>query len=305
MPRTSSKDLASIATMELSHALQHPDPAAPFIQIGTAQLKAMRQLSDIFSVALPSRTTPPASPSSLNPSQVGTTVRRGPADQTPIPPQQVQTPIGSPSLTPRRSQRINPSQVPSPRVTPRFHSSGVAPTRVHTPLPPTTVIPITPHPASINAPYMPQGIAGVNLFNTFEEEHTTPTSHGTTRAPLRANTLPIRPRRFALGSSALLSFRPAKQCPNTWTIKSSMKRLAPALNIATSSTMLAPSLSGMKPLQMSLADWRNALVTALTARTQFSLSHAKPSQKEKLLPTDRSSSTFVPINMKSTGSASL
>jgi hypothetical protein len=32
---------------------------------------------------------------------------------------------------------------------------------------------------------------------------------------------------------------------------------------------------------MSLADWRKALVTALTARTQFSLSHAKPSQKGK------------------------
>jgi hypothetical protein len=175
MPRTSSKDLASIAAMKLSHALQHPAPAAPFRQIGTAQLQALRQLSDIFSAALPSRTPPPASPSSLNSSQFGTTVRQGPADQTPIPPQQVQTPIGSPSLGPRRSQRINPIQVPSPRVTPRLHSSDVAPTRVHIPLPPTTVIPITPHPTSINAPYMPQGIVGVNLFNTFEEEHTPPT----------------------------------------------------------------------------------------------------------------------------------
>jgi hypothetical protein len=46
---------------------------------------------------------------------------------------------------------------------------------VSTPLPPTTVIPITPHPASVNAPYMPQGMAGVNLFDTFEEDHTTPT----------------------------------------------------------------------------------------------------------------------------------
>jgi hypothetical protein len=175
MPHTSSKDLASIAAMELSHALQHPAHAAPFSQIGTAQLQALRQLSDIFSAALPSRTTPPASPSSLTSSQFGTAVQQGPDDQTPIPPQQVQTPIGSPSFTPRRSQIINPIQVPSPRATPRLHSSGVAPTRVHIPLPPTTFIPVTPHAASINAPYMPQGIAGVNLFNTFEEEHTTPT----------------------------------------------------------------------------------------------------------------------------------
>jgi hypothetical protein len=175
MPRTSSKDLASIAAMELSHALQHPATAAPFIQIGKAQLQALRQLSDIFSAALRSRNTPPESPSSLNSSQFGSTVRKGPANQTPSPPQQVQTPIGSPSLTLRPSQRINSIQVPSPRVTTRLHSSDVAPTRVHTPLPPTTVIPITPHPASGNAPYMPQGIAGVNLFNTFEDEHPTPT----------------------------------------------------------------------------------------------------------------------------------
>jgi hypothetical protein len=42
---------------------------------------------------------------------------------------------------------------------------------VHTALPPTTIIPLTPHPESVNAPYIPQGMAGVNLFDTFEEEH--------------------------------------------------------------------------------------------------------------------------------------
>jgi hypothetical protein len=45
---TSSKDLASIAALELSNALQNPAPAAPFSQIGTAQLQALRQLLDIF-----------------------------------------------------------------------------------------------------------------------------------------------------------------------------------------------------------------------------------------------------------------
>jgi hypothetical protein len=161
--------------MELSHALQLPAPMAPFIQIGTAHLQALRQLLDIFSAALPSRSTPTASPSPLNSSQSGTTVRQGPVNQTPSAPQQSQTPIGSLSLTPQRSNRINPIQVPSPRVTHRFHSSDVAPTRVHTPLPPTTVVTITLHPASVDAPYMPQGIAGVDFFNTFEEEHHTPT----------------------------------------------------------------------------------------------------------------------------------
>jgi hypothetical protein len=168
MPRTLSKDLASIAAMELSHALQNPAHAAPFSQIGTAQLQALRQLSDIFSAALPFRTTPPAPPSSLNSSQFRSTVRQGPAYQTPMPPEPVQTPVRSPSLAPRRSQRVIPVHVPSPRVRPRLHSSDVSPTRVHTPLPPTNVVPITPHPDSVNAPYMPQGMAGVNLFDTFE-----------------------------------------------------------------------------------------------------------------------------------------
>jgi hypothetical protein len=80
MPRTSSKDLASIAAFELYHALQHPAPVEPFIQIGKAQLQALRQLSDIFSAALPSRPTPPASPPSLKPTPIGTTVRQGPAN---------------------------------------------------------------------------------------------------------------------------------------------------------------------------------------------------------------------------------
>jgi hypothetical protein len=176
MPSTSSKDLARIAALELSNALQNPAPAAPFIQIGTAQLQALHQLSDIFSAALPSGTAQNAPPLSKNSSQSRSTVQQGTADQTPMPQQPIPTPVCSPSLAPRRSQRVIPIQVPSPRVTPRLSSSNVALPRVPTPLPPTTVIPITPHPASVNAPYMPQGMAGVNLFDTFEEEHmTTPT----------------------------------------------------------------------------------------------------------------------------------
>jgi hypothetical protein len=62
MPRISSKYLASITALELSNALQKPAPAAQFSQIGTAQLQALRKLSDIFSAALPSRTKQQAPP---------------------------------------------------------------------------------------------------------------------------------------------------------------------------------------------------------------------------------------------------
>jgi hypothetical protein len=81
------------------------------------------------------------------------------------------TPIISPPLAPRRSQRVIPSQVPSPRVTPIMNPNDGASPRVTTELPLTDFVPPTPHPDSDNAPYMPQGMAGMNLFDTFEEEH--------------------------------------------------------------------------------------------------------------------------------------
>jgi hypothetical protein len=42
MSRTASKDIATIAALELTHALLHPAPAAPFSIIGGAQLVALR-----------------------------------------------------------------------------------------------------------------------------------------------------------------------------------------------------------------------------------------------------------------------
>jgi hypothetical protein len=47
----------------------------------------------------------------------------------------------------------------------------VASPRVNPTIPQHNVIPLTPHPAAPNAPYVPQGMAGENIFDTFEEEH--------------------------------------------------------------------------------------------------------------------------------------
>jgi hypothetical protein len=52
MTRTESKDMATIAAQELTHALMHPAPAAPFSAIGGAQLEALRQLAIIFDAAI-------------------------------------------------------------------------------------------------------------------------------------------------------------------------------------------------------------------------------------------------------------
>jgi hypothetical protein len=172
MPHTSSKDLASIAALELSNALQNPSPAARFSRIGTAQLQALRQLSDIFSAALPSGTAQHAPPLRQNSSQFISTVPPGcntqPRMQEPPVPA---NPTRSTPLAPHRSQRVIPSQVPSPRVATRMNPSDVASPRVTTTLPLTNVTPLTPHPAAENAHYVPQGMVGMDLFDTFEEEH--------------------------------------------------------------------------------------------------------------------------------------
>ena len=53
MPQTSSADAAIRAAPELTSALQNPTPATPFHALSDQKLEALRQLSDLFSAALP------------------------------------------------------------------------------------------------------------------------------------------------------------------------------------------------------------------------------------------------------------
>jgi hypothetical protein len=174
MPHTSSKDLARIAALELSNALKITAPAAPFSHIGTSQLQALRQLSDIFSAALPSVTAQHAPSVSQTSSQFRITVppihSPGVAPRMQEPPVPA-TPSQSPRLARYKSQRASPRQAPSLRVATRMNPMDVSSTRVTHTLPITSIVPLTPHPAAENAPYVPQGMAGMNLFDTFEEEH--------------------------------------------------------------------------------------------------------------------------------------
>jgi hypothetical protein len=74
IPHTFTKDMASIAALELSNALQNPSPAAPFSHIGTAQLQALHQLSELFSASISSRTAQQAPPVAKTSSQFRSTV---------------------------------------------------------------------------------------------------------------------------------------------------------------------------------------------------------------------------------------
>jgi hypothetical protein len=52
-----------------------------------------------------------------------------------------------------------------------MNPSDVSSTRVMPTLPLADAIPLTPHPAAESDPYVPQDMAGMNSFETFEEEH--------------------------------------------------------------------------------------------------------------------------------------
>jgi hypothetical protein len=115
IPHTSSKDLASIADLELSNALQKPYPAAPFSHIGTAQLQALRQLSEIFSAVLKSGTAHHAPLVAQHSSQFRSTVPLGPIPQEP------------PACESRLSQQLQTSLHNLPNIDLR----GRAPARRH------------------------------------------------------------------------------------------------------------------------------------------------------------------------------
>jgi hypothetical protein len=57
LPFPSSRDLATQAAADLTHALLHPQPAGPFCQVSDEQTIALRRLASIFVSAKPRNTT--------------------------------------------------------------------------------------------------------------------------------------------------------------------------------------------------------------------------------------------------------
>jgi hypothetical protein len=111
-------------------------------------------------------------------------------EEPPVP----ETPSQSPRLARYPSQRVSPRQAPYPRVAPRTNPMDVSYPKVTHTLSITSVIPLTSHPEAVNATYVPQGIAGMNIFDTFEEEHMEyPALPGYNTRDRARQTLPIKP----------------------------------------------------------------------------------------------------------------
>jgi hypothetical protein len=113
----------------MSNALHDPAPVALFSHIGTSQLQALHQLSEIFSAALPSTTAQHAPPVAQTSSQLRSKVPpvHNPEVAPPIQhPSVPETPIQSPRLGRYPSQRVSPRQAPYQRVAPRMNPVDVS-----------------------------------------------------------------------------------------------------------------------------------------------------------------------------------
>jgi hypothetical protein len=152
MPRTASKDMATIAAQELTHAIMHPSFAAPFGIIGGAQLEALPQLATIFNATLPPYATGgyvpiPSSTNTTSPSAPsGSSSQPTPAcapNTPPLPRAKIplqatprRQPVCSPTFCPRPapSPRVDPSRSPAPSVRlPQAPSPRVNPSRAPPP----------------------------------------------------------------------------------------------------------------------------------------------------------------------------
>jgi hypothetical protein len=138
MPRTASKDLATIAAQELTHALMHPSPAAPFSIIGGAQLEALRHLATIFNAALPPSATNGSVPLSSSQPTPACAPHTPSLPHAPIPLQTTpcRLPVVPPTVCPRPapSPRVDPTPDPTPSVRlPHAPSPRVNPSRAPPP----------------------------------------------------------------------------------------------------------------------------------------------------------------------------
>jgi hypothetical protein len=148
MPRTSSKDMVTIASQELTHAIMHPSPAATFSIIGGSQLEALQQLATIFNATIPpsatggsvliassTNTNPPSAPSgSSSQPTPACAPNTPPLPRATIPPQATprRQPVCSPTVCPRPAQypRVDPSRSPAPSMRlPQAPSPRVDPSR--------------------------------------------------------------------------------------------------------------------------------------------------------------------------------
>jgi hypothetical protein len=123
VPFPSSRELATQAAADLTHALLNPQPAGPFCQVGDEQSVALRRLANIFGAAKLKCGKEKLTPQYNNENNA---------------PQRVQTTVSPPRVTNKNPNQTSLQNIISPRSTPNSQQRQWAPHR-------RIVTPQTPH----------------------------------------------------------------------------------------------------------------------------------------------------------------
>jgi hypothetical protein len=120
IPFPSSRDLATQAATELTHALLNPQPSGPFCQVGDEQAVALRKLATIFEASKPKKVNKQLTPQNEEENSA---------------PQRVQTMVSPPRVNTHNQNQRPIQHIISPHSPPNSHRRQQTPhRRVVTPL---------------------------------------------------------------------------------------------------------------------------------------------------------------------------
>jgi hypothetical protein len=123
LPIPSSRDLATQAAADLTHALLHPQPAGPFCQVCDEQAIALKRLAGIFASAKPRNKNNPLAPQDEIENNA---------------PQRLQTTVSPPRVAGTDQEQISLQHISPSKLTPNSHRRQQTPVR-------RIVTPQTPH----------------------------------------------------------------------------------------------------------------------------------------------------------------
>jgi hypothetical protein len=170
LPFSSSSELATQATADLTHTLLNPQPAGPFCQVGDEQAIALRRLANIFGAAKLKSGNEKLTPQDEVENNA---------------PQRVQTTFSPPRLASQDPDETSLQQIISPHSTPNSHRRQQTPRRrVVTPQTPHDMVRRSARQQNLSQDMMAETLAQANHCFLFQ-----PTQKAITHQPQKLNLL--------------------------------------------------------------------------------------------------------------------
>jgi hypothetical protein len=156
LPFPSSRDLATQAAADLTHALLNPKPAGPFFQVGDEQAITLRKLANIFVSAKPKHAND----------------KLAPQDEIEnIAPQRVQTTISLPRVALKSPNQTSLQNIIPSLSTPNSHRRQQTPHRlIVTPHTPHGMVRCSTEQQNLSQDMMAENLAQANHFFLFQQK---------------------------------------------------------------------------------------------------------------------------------------